>query len=72
MEKYLNRSGNSPVTYFQIADDNITIWFKGAARSYRYSCRKAGTAHVERMKGLARIGAGLSAYINANVKYLYD
>ena len=72
MEKYLNRSGNSPVTFFQIADDNITVWFKGAARSYRYSYKKAGRAHVEIMKGLAISGSGLSAYITRNVKYSYD
>lgn len=72
MEKYLNRSGNSPVTYFQIADDNITVWFKGAARSYIYSYKKAGRAHVEKMKGLAISGSGLSAYITRNVKYSYD
>ena len=72
MEGYLNRSGNSPVTYFKIEDDIITVWFKGAARSYTYSYRKAGRMHVENMKVLARNGSGLSAYITKNVRYLYD
>lgn len=72
MERYSNRSGNSPVTHFQIEDDRITVWFSGTAKSYTYSYRKAGQMHVERMKVLAKSGSGLSAYITKNVKYLYD
>lgn len=72
MERYSNRSGNSPVTHFQIEDDRITVWFSGTAKSYTYSYRKAGQMHVERMKVLAKSGSGLSAYITTNVKYLYD
>jgi len=72
MERYLNKSGNSPITYYQIEESNITVWFKGASRNYTYSYRKAGSYHVENMKRLAVTGAGLSAYITRNVKYLYD
>jgi len=72
MEQYLNRSGNSPVTYYQIEETSITVWFKGTSGSYTYSYRKAGSHHVENMKRLAIIGSGLSAYITHNVKYLYD
>lgn len=72
MEKYLNRSGNSPITYYQIAESSITVWFKGASRSYTYSYRKAGSYNVENMKRLAVSGSGLSAYITKNVKFLYD
>jgi hypothetical protein len=72
MERYLNRSGNSPVSYYQIADSSITVWFKGSSRSYTYSNRKAGPYHVENMKRLAVSGSGLSAYITKNVRYNYD
>jgi hypothetical protein len=72
MEKYLNNSGNSPVSSYQIEESKITVWFKGAAKSYTYSYRKAGKANVERMKALAISGSGLSAYITKNVKFLYD
>ena len=72
MEKYLNRSGNSPVTYYQINDSSISVWFKGASRTYTYSYPKAGRVNVEAMKSLARIGSGLSAYITRNVKLAYD
>jgi hypothetical protein len=70
MERYLNRSGNSPITYYQIEEDRIIIWF--ASKSYSYSYHKAGRIHVENMKELARNGSGLSAYVTKNVKYLYD
>lgn len=72
MERYLNKSGNSPISYYQIAESSITVWFNGSSRSYTYSYRKAGRYHVENMKGLAISGSGLSAYITKNVKYLYD
>jgi hypothetical protein len=72
MERYRNLSGNSPVTFYQINDTSITVWFSGASRTYTYSYRKAGSMHVEQMKELARSGSGLSAYINKNVRKLYD
>lgn len=70
MTRYLNRSGNSPVTSYQIEETCIIVWF--GAKSYTYSYRKAGSVHVETMKELARRGSGLSAYITRNVKFLYD
>lgn len=71
MERYLNRSGNSPISHYQINEDSIIIWFKGG-KSYSYSYQKAGSRHVETMKSLARSGSGLSAYITRNVKFDYD
>lgn len=71
MERYLNKSGNSPITYYQIENDKIIVWFNGG-KSYSYSNNKAGRYHVEQMKILAKQGRGLSAYINQNVKYQYD
>jgi len=72
MEIYLNRSGNSPISYYQIANSSITVCFKGSTRAYTYSYRKAGSYHVENMKRLAVSGSGLSAYITRNVKFDYD
>lgn len=71
MERYTNRSGNSPIIYYQIEEDYITVWFKGG-KSYTYSFRKAGRVHVEAMKSLALSGSGLSAYITRNVRFDYD
>lgn len=71
MERYSNRRGNSPITYFQIEAERIIVWFdKG--KSYSYSYYKAGRFHVEQMKILAQRGSGLSAYITENVKFRYD
>lgn len=72
MERYLNSSGNSPITAYQIGETSITVWFSGSVKAYTYSYRKAGNSHVERMKILAVSGSGLSAYITRNVKNLYD
>lgn len=71
MARYANRSGNSPITHYQINSDSITVWFKGN-RSYTYSYRGAGAANVETMKKIAISGSGLSAYITRNVRNDYD
>ncbi len=71
MERYLNRSANSPITHFQIEDERIIVWFKGG-KPYSYSSGKAGKRHVEQMKMLAQRGSGLSAYITKNVRFEYD
>ena len=70
MERYLNKSGISPITYFQIEIAAIIVWF--GDKAYTYSYRKAGRLHVENMKELARSGLGLSTYITRNVRDLYD
>lgn len=71
MEKYQNFSGNSPIIGYEIGDTYIIVLFKGM-KSYRYSYGKAGRDHVNQMIELAREGAGLSAYITKNVRFLYD
>ncbi|MCL2289282.1 MAG: hypothetical protein FWC34_01045 [Bacteroidetes bacterium] len=72
MERYANRSGNSPITYYQINEDSITVYFKGNNKPYTYSYRGAGTSNVETMKKIARSGSGLSTFINRNVRNDYD
>lgn len=71
MDKYKNRSGNSPITNFQIENESITVWFGSKLYTYSYS-GKAGRFHVEKLKELAKSGLGLSAYITRYVKYSYD
>lgn len=72
MVPYENLNGNSPVKGYEIEPTRITVWFNGSWRSYSYSYNKAGVGNVEEMKRLARAGAGLSAFITRNVRYLYD
>jgi len=72
MENYLNKSGNSPISHYEIGSDYITVRFKGG-KDYTYSSRgKAGKSNVDVMKNLANSGSGLSAFITKNAKYLYD
>lgn len=72
MERYSNRSGSSGVSAYEIGNDFIVVKFSGTFRTYTYSYRRAGSAHVENMKRLAKNGSGLNSYINRHVKNLYD
>lgn len=71
MQSYTNYSGNSNVVSFEIGSIYITVQFS-TGHPYTYSYGKAGVAHVEKMKELARAGRGLNSYINLYCKYLYD
>lgn len=72
MERYRNSGGDSGVSAYEIGTDYIKVKFSGTSRIYTYSYNRAGSAHVERMKVLAKSGSGLNAYINKYVKNLYD
>lgn len=71
MIPYANVRGNSPVIGYEIEHYRIIVWFKGG-KPYSYSYNRAGVGNVEEMKRLAQSGAGLSAFITRNVRYLYD
>lgn len=72
MVDYLNNRENSPITHYEINPQTITVWFKGG-KSYCYSYYgEAGEQNVEKMKELAILGTGLSAYITQNVRFDYD
>jgi hypothetical protein len=69
MERYTNRSGNSPITHYQIYDDRIAVWFRGGKKNpYVYPEYKTGSAHLQQLKRHAISGSGLSAYITQNVR----
>jgi len=72
MRRYLNLSGSSGVTYYEIGADFIRVKFRGDQPVYRYSHAGAGKDHVERMKTLAVAGRGLGTYISQNVHDAYD
>jgi hypothetical protein len=71
METYRDRDGDSGINGFEIAASSITVLFN-TGKTYSYSYKRAGIRHVENMKVLARQGDGLNAYINKNVRKLYD
>lgn len=68
MEIYLNRSGNSPISHYQINKDNIIVWFKGNPKAYTYPEYLTGSKHLGQLKYCALTGKGLSAYITKNVR----
>lgn len=72
MERYRNLDGSSGVSAYEISSDFIIIRFSGTVKTYKYSSRKAGQLHIDKMKVLAQNGRGLNAYINRYVKNLYD
>jgi hypothetical protein len=71
MERYKNLSGNSGVARFGIGPDSIAVEFNGGD-TYLYDHEVPGKVHVERMKRLAKEGAGLSGYIAKHVRERYS
>ncbi|WP_081774989.1 hypothetical protein [Methylobacillus glycogenes] len=65
MEAYRDVNGDSGISAYQIGDEGILVRFTSGA-TYIYTYGSAGSAHIERMKILARAGNGLNAYIIKN------
>ena len=70
LRPYMNKSGVSGVTAFEIKSDSIRVQFNGKS-VYEYSHSSAGKEKVEKMKELALKGRGLSTYISQKVKSNY-
>ena len=71
MERYLNLSGGSGVTDYELGADFIRVRFRGGV-TYRYGRVRPGQHHVDRMKAYAVAGRGLGTYISQNVRNLYE
>lgn len=71
MEPYLNLSGESGVTGYELGADFIRVRFQGGV-TYRYGQTRPGPHHVARMKACAVAGRGLGTYISQNVRDLYE
>lgn len=67
---YKNIQGDSGVTAYEPGKDHIKVVFNDVV--YLYTYKKPGKTHVEKMKKLAKDGAGLSTYISQNVKDKYE
>lgn len=67
---YGNSSGSSGVTAFAIGDRAIAVRFVEGG-TYLYDEHKPGEMHVAQMISLARTGAGLTTYINQQVRENY-
>jgi hypothetical protein len=72
MESYKN--GDSGITFYEIGEDFIKIWFKDKTEPYTYSNSGINELHINTMKTLAITGKGLATYINQHpeVKNGYD
>ncbi|MFZ1991023.1 MAG: hypothetical protein WAW96_14780 [Alphaproteobacteria bacterium] len=66
-QRYKNLSGNSGVTYFEIGEGFIRVWFTDG-EAYEYDEAKPGARHVAEMKRLAAAGQSLGTYINQHVR----
>ncbi len=65
MKKYLDKSGSSGITFYQLGEDYIDVRFKTQpASTYRYTYSLSGKKHIEAMKKLATAGRGLGTYIS--------
>jgi hypothetical protein len=63
MHPYLNLSGESGVTQYELGPDFIDVEF-GPKGTYRYTDQRVGRKKVDRMKELAVAGRGLGTFIN--------
>ena len=70
MERYLNVSGDSGVTRYDMGPDFIRVQFQDAT-IYVYDHACPGKHHVDRMKELAASGRGLGTYISRCVRKAY-
>jgi hypothetical protein len=61
MEKYLNFTGESTITHYEIGDDYIILKYKKDLSEYTVS--RNSKKHIDEMKVLAKKGNGLSRYI---------
>jgi hypothetical protein len=70
MENYLNLSGKSGVSKYELGFESITVQFNDGAQ-YLYNYGSAGKGNIEQMKVLAINGSGLNSFISREVKELY-
>jgi hypothetical protein len=71
VERYLNLSGDSGVTSYQLGPDFILVRFS-AGGTYRYGPVRPGPDHVAEMKARAIAGRGLATYISRHVRDQYE
>lgn len=70
MQRYKNLHGDSGVIAYEIGARDIKVKFRDGA-IYLYNYDSAGAENVEKMKALAKQGAGLSTFISTHVRERY-
>lgn len=71
MQRYKNPSGESGVLAYEIGDRSITVRFSGGAR-YLYTDQSAGADNIAEMQRLAKLGKGLTTFINQVILERYE
>lgn len=64
MERYINYTGDSSITHYEIGDEYIRIKCKKGIIEYQTSSNSK--EHIEEMKARAKEGIGLYRYIMQN------
>lgn len=64
MERYVNYTGDSSITHYELGDEYIRIKCKKGVVEYRASSNSQ--EHIEEMKTRAKEGIGLYRYIMKN------
>ena len=72
MKPYKDLSGDSGISAYECGDDYIKVEFSRGGGVYRYSYTNPGKGDVEKMKGLAESGDGLSAFISRYIRDRYE
>ena len=70
MKRYRNLSGNSGVAAYESGRDSITLQFVDGGE-YLYTVESAGAENIRRMRKLAEVGEGLSAFVAQHVRGQY-
>lgn len=76
IKKYLNKHSNSPISYYELAENFIAIYFyknqrnkNGCCVGYVYTLESLGShVHLQNMRLLAINGKGLATYIQKNLR----
>lgn len=71
MDKYKDESGGSGVEAYEYGNDFIVVQFT-TGKEYKYTDKSAGAENIKKMIALAKQGSGLNAFINTEVKFLYE
>lgn len=69
MTRYTSDHDTGVIAY-HVGENSITVQFKDGS-CYLYDIEKPGLGHVNKMKKLAKSGAGLSTYISQYVRENY-
>lgn len=76
MQIYLNISGRSAISHYELGQDYINVRFmnqgKDGNNTYKYTVDSVGSGNITQMHELAKTGMGLGGFIQRNVRKNYS